>query len=289
MKGSRDDFLRCRLEDGSVTPWRRSALVLAVAALLLSAGCSGLTGGDGPTETSTGTQTPTTTPADFEYPPGLSESGFETDALMEHHATSLEAAESATVRLRRTIGSGENALEATHVAKSDGDTWLVRVSGPTLGGETGTETTYAANGEAYLNWTVDGNTTYERLDDAPAFPDVAISLRLRSVLGGGNFSATAVDAVNGTTAVQYTADSVANETALEQVGVVGNVTSFDATVWVTDDGVVRSASLSVSYENPALSETRAYEYAVSGVNATTIDEPAWLSSAEERTNGTAAT
>ncbi|MFB6119578.1 MAG: hypothetical protein ABEJ68_00500, partial [Halobacteriaceae archaeon] len=233
---------------------------LAVALLVLAAGCAGVGGsGDG--------QATQTSPEAFDYPSGLDESGLSATVLLDHHQSALESAGSATVSTRKVVRSGDVRLVGTSESRFSGDTVLsTGVTAPSLGGVNLTTAKYSdGDGTVWKISPESKNETEYRVSDDPLTVPTAIQpTKLAWMLEAGNYTATAATVVNGTPVVRYTADTVDNRSALDSQIANGTVTSFSGAVLVTESGVVRNATVSFTWESPGGPQSRDYTYSVSG-------------------------
>lgn len=137
--------------------WR----AVALAVLVVCAGCSALTG-DGPDpdrETATVTPAAVPDPAAGTYAPGVTKAGVVSPAtLVEAHERSLRNT-SYTLVLDRLRTSKEFRYRYTVTAAVDGDAYRVRVSDRS--------TTTADNRTTVLIGTANGTAAFERTNDGP--------------------------------------------------------------------------------------------------------------------------
>lgn len=251
---------------------QRTALqLLAVACLVALAGCTGALsgGGDGPTLD------------DVSYPPGVSENGTNVSALADAHSTALEN-RSFTLSANSTVNSSVTNQSVRLDARVGQNRDDVLVNASMMGQQM---TTYLTAAKRYARVVVDGEVSYQATERTPdAVRLVSSSFtgeRYLTQFGGvGNFTPTDARDVNGTTLVVLRADG-SNVTASEQA----NVTDYDATLLVDEEGVVRSLTVEATSTRDGLQYRTEFSMEISNVGETAVAEPAWLDEARNRTDG----
>ena len=275
---------------------RQTVATLAVAAMLLFAGCSFLGGSNatpdaGPATTDTpvdgdGSSTATDSPAgqSFSYPAGYDESGVvnATDAAASHRqalvATDGFAVDydadvttpNTTTQVRydqRVETSSEEVIRQTNVTSGDlqglvvryyaDDTVYVKSRQPGANG-----TTYANQSRQYAL------TSFTGIEFVvPAMEDVSYASSERTTR-------------DGTQVVVYSDASLDRAQGLFGEGVAAeNVSDFSATLVVGGDGIVRELTYSATVTSGGVDRQVDVTVTVSGVGETTVDQPDWLAQA----------
>lgn len=271
---------------------KRVFATLAVTALVALAGCAGgPLGGEG-TATDAGTDTgdnraiesETATVSSFAYPAGATPSGIENvSTLLDEHESVLSgssvtlsgttgfsaggSSDSATAGIDYTIEheAGSNETLTRVVGGDSGDTFTAYLTDETAAyrveGSDGVEYGSAqASVDAPYAETAPGNFTGRTL--------------LRTILGSGEYNATAVVSRNGTELVRYDLESV-TETPEGQLN-IGRNTEVNGTAFVDSDGIVHEAYLTASSgSDQGLSFGYEASAVFSDVGSTTVDEPEW--------------
>jgi len=266
---------------------RRAVLV---GALVVLAGCSGLTGGGESTATPTGevtavpvTETPTaatpgtatttgTPPASL--PPGVFANGsVDTGLLAWAHDRALANRSYAwTFELTRLATDGAVATDTTRLELTrDADAFLVDQPAPD-----GTEdrALYVADGTGFLAYLGGNETTVLRTDDPGDVSRYDYSTRLViRYLTGPTFDVTTVER-DGRVFYRLYTQSGPLPRAADTFG--GSVSNFSATAYVTSEGFVRT--LAVRYDRPdAPSRDRVrIRFDYTAVGETNVTEPDWL-------------
>ncbi|WP_135853470.1 DUF7537 family lipoprotein [Halorussus salinus] len=251
---------------------RRKALqLLVVASLVALAGCSGaLSGGDG-----------AQTLDDVTYPAGVSENGTNLTALADAHENTLQN-QSFTLEVASTVNSSMGNQSVALDAAVGADREEIRVNGSALGQDV---SVYVTEEKRFTRLNVaDGEARYQVADRTPESSQIVPSSYTgRSYLdrfaGSGNFTPTGVRTVEGTTLVVLEADG-SNATQSQQM----NVTDYNATMLVDQQGVVHSVSVEVSAARQGQQARTEFSMNVSDVGETTVAEPAWLDEARNSTD-----
>ena len=248
---------------------RRNALLLiAIGCLVALAGCTGsLPGGadgaDGPTED------------DLTYPDGVSENGTNVSALADGHAEALnESSFSLAVDSTQNTSMGNQSLEVIAAVSADRENVRANVTG---GGQR--TTLYLTESQRYTRMATGNDTVYDvserqssGMQLVPSSYSGAAYLEQFAVQTGANFTPSGVSEVDGTPVVVLRADggNISEETPL---------TSYDATILVDEDGVVRSFDVTAEAEQDGETSTVSFSMNVTDVNDTSVEEPSWLDEA----------
>ena len=240
--------------------------VVAVAAMLVLAGCGGGTNGTGAaTETPTETPAPTETPtvSTVSYPDGLSEDGFENATLFwENHKDAMTSGPSYAVRMDVTAGSETQTLRAS----TDPDSERIR-SQTDRNGELDYDI-YYADGTQYIRQAQEDN--YGTTD--ATFRSAAEGLN------GGQFLSTVLLLDLDATEVATTDDgTVLTYEIRGPRSSSEGIAEADGTVRITTDGQIVSFEYDlVSSDGREVSVT----WERTGVGQTTVEEPEWIGQAQ---------
>ncbi|UPW01537.1 hypothetical protein M0R88_05385 [Halorussus gelatinilyticus] len=251
---------------------RRKALqLLVVCCLVALAGCSGaLPGGDGAQSVD-----------DVTYPAGVSENGTNLTALADAHQNQLQN-QSLTLEVASTVNSSMGNQSVALDAAVGADREQIRVNGSAMGQNV---SVFVTEEKRYTRLNVgDGEARYQIADRSPDSNQIIpASYTGRSYLdrfaGSGNFTPTGVRTVDGTTLVVLEADG-SNATQSSQA----NVTDYNATMLVDQQGVVHSVSVEASVTRQGQRVRTDFTMNVSDVGETTVAEPTWLDEARNSTN-----
>lgn len=262
---------------------RRHALVVLVVGLCLLAGCSGSSGPVTPTERTNGTATPDGAPDGTVAPPGATGAGLNATRLVDAHLSAL--GDRFAVRLTER----DFALEVT-------TTVVTTRYGPDerLYGREHRRSDAAPERSAFYTTTAGENRTLRRhsVGDrmryyrvpparAPGSPDdrgfFTHARQLRDLVAAGAFERVDTVRRGGERVAVYRATG-ANDERAEADLVGSNRALINATLHVTDDGLVRRASYNVSTPYPAVATVRFRLLAAANARV----EPRWLDTARER-------
>jgi hypothetical protein len=261
---------------------RKQIATIAVAALLVFAGCSA--GGDGAATTTAPEPTgdaPTTTTAgsggDAVY-----ESPLDAATVADNHASLVRDANTFTLVSTSNQSQGPQTItvESSIAANLEsGEYYSVQnASGQTV------EVYSYGNGTAYQRTSFgSGDTSYSTPRQTTNTSQLA-GTQVESFVNAFTFSHAGTESVDGAEAHVYEASGVEtlNESAPGFSGLdTENVTSIDAHVYITDDGLVKQFeySLAVDTQNGEASISVRQQYV--DVGSTTVEAPAWLDEARE--------
>lgn len=262
----------------------RSGVALAVAGLVVLAGCSGLPGGS-----SGGADTPTLTPVpmpeETDTPPadgaagspapGVSLDGtVNVSRLVAAHEAYLETRTYQWV-LRYGLSSGRpDSLSGNftrHVTVGE-DAFLVEHVNHGLAANL---SLYVTDGQGYLRTVRANYPRYDRLDDVRSHYSYALAAELlRRHVAGFSFNVTVVERGGRTFYRLHTAGTDVAEPLADLDRTVSNYT---ATAYVTSDGFVRT--LVVDYDQGRGDDVEhvSIRYDYTDVGSTTLDRPEWVS------------
>jgi hypothetical protein len=285
---------------------------LAVTALLLTAGCSGLTGSS-PADTTAATTpttehattTRTTTTDDPEQlAPGVTSAGV-TDplALADAHASQLSG-DSFTATSSRTKHADNGILLARSMEtlRYESESHWLRLfqsAGPKpaiWGVERGNLQQYADGEYAYSRYDrFDGNWSYATAIDVRGTASAESILRDAPVREAV-YEALAVTETNVTGSVTEDGTTVYRVTGSAQTATFGSqqVSTYAVSAWITEDGLVRD--LTVTFDSPVRTDLQSgattaghttLTWTWTNVGETAVEEPAWYDEAKAQTNETA--
>lgn len=276
---------------------RRPFLAVALAALVLTSGCSFLGGGGAtptntddttPTGTPTAPGTPTATPtpsptAAPDYPDGYASDGVENaTAAVAVHTDSLVTHESFIVSINGTVLAANRTARVQQLQSVDlrRNRTLVAVNDS----DSVRTTTYFDNGTRYseVNPPGENNTRYNSssatLEPAAFTGSSFVGPALTNVTYG---AANVTDGGNGTfysyraTAVNRSAFPILFGPSVN----ASNVTDFDAGVVVDEEGIVRRMSYQAAVDRgdeTLIVDVRLRTFAIDEVS---ISEPGWVDEA----------
>ncbi|MFC7044226.1 hypothetical protein ACFQH6_01325 [Halobacteriaceae archaeon GCM10025711] len=214
-------------------------------------------------------------------PPGVSDDGTNATALAAAHQDAL-AGQSYTVSLDTDLDSaaGNRTLHFEAQTNAAGDRVVLsqRSAG---GGQSMSLDVFAANGTAAVRQTAGNRSTVSTGLEQSQTP----ANRLRSGAGAdvhrlvaiANFTPTGVRTVDGEPLVVLEADGddVAGTFA------ESNVSSFNGTVLVDEQGLVHSLSIDVRGSQGSALDSASFSLSYSDVGETTVKRPSWVEQAEE--------
>lgn len=263
---------------------RKQIATVAVAALLVFAGCSA--GGDGGS-TTTAVETTTagsgdTTTGSADEP--IYESPLDPATVAENHEAAIRDAGTFTLASTSNQTQGEQSLSVTASIAAD------LSSGAYFSEQNASnrlvETYGYGNGTAYQRISFSGETQYVIPQQSPNVSQLA-SGDIQSFVNAFTFDHVGSESVDGTQTDVYEADGVEdlNESAPGFTNLdTGNVTSIDARVYVTQDGLVKQFEYGLTVETESGEATIAIEQRYVDVGSTTVEQPPWLDEARENTS-----
>lgn len=285
---------------------RRVLAALAVALLLVLAGCTG--GGGGTTTTSADTETPTapttaapttapstTTPSQSipasAYPAGTGPDGVtNASALVAAHNDvrfrSDFVGRETSVRTQLSMNSSfKRAQQSTAFVDVDaGRANITLRTATNASGSTRTTRTAAFVNESLLvTRSTDGNETTNRTSSVSSFEStVTAGQQIEGILAGVSYQPVATTQEGDRTLVEF------DVTGINTTGIPGNrsVDNVDGSLVVDDRGLVRSLSLQyrITTEEGTPLLSRTYSRSVTPTDLD-VDRPAWVASAIRAADG----
>lgn len=261
---------------------------LAVACLVVLAGCS-LPFGDPRSPTTTATATPTPTPEKPDpYPPGVSADGVENGtALYRAHVdgitvTGYEAVATVNTTIRR--GGVLMAIESTAQIMVEPNASRYHDQRRAVGGPVDRREEFWSNGSVEFYRLVEfGAAEHEQRE--PRTPrQIAGRRLLLPFLEGGNFTVESIDESGETARITLVATSMADHEAVRRglPDAAESIRSFEARV-VVADGRIRSMVADVGFEIDGTNRTHRVEYQIVSTGSIVVEQPDWVEEARERT------
>lgn len=268
----------------------RAAPAVAVAVLALTAGCGGFLGDATPDRPRYDVPPATTTEAAAadESPPGpmgerVPSIGYrpspaaDLPEVLSAHERRVRGAGNVTIRRTETVESGGVTLRRSFTYQVDFDRDRHRIRLVERGETNRTETVYAT-GETTYRRTVRGGGTpeYRTGSDGGTLGTVPVGALQELLVNRGlvaELTPAGTATVDGERVRRYTAHTLPAETRRN----FRSVTSFELTVLVDDEGVVRTFEYAIRARTAA--GERYVEHSrltVSGVGTTAVTPPAWV-------------
>lgn len=255
---------------------RNILAVVAVASLLILAGCSGSSGGG--TMSPAGGETGTTDPggAAVGQPVGTSESGIENaSALVETTGQRLAETDYAVTFVFRQESESQQS-NVTQRIRSSLDEERRRY---VFDGNTEANVAFVADGTRYIRATSDGETTTNSQELNRPFADVhAVEMldgaeSLGGILRSGTFERTGTVERDGRTLVRF------DLTEFEGTAESTTVVEANATVLVGAEGVVYSAARHVVLEGDETTVRFDQVFRIEALGDVSIERPEWVDQA----------
>ena len=247
----------------------RSTIAATLVVVVLLAGCSGLVGDGGTGSASS--------PDEFEYADGFSADGV-SDGAVDTYRNALANTSSYTVDYQQNLSGSdtEMAYDIEYRVDRDGEQAVHRFASPSQ--EYEAETYYASDGHVTRQVTGDqeqvsaGEESFQQADLTGA-------RAIEPLLTNTTAYDTSVAERDGTEVVVY--ETSGAESAESVFGVDrSNVSDFSAEFSVDSDGVVHHASYDITYIDAEGNEqTLTMSFAVSAVDETSVERPAWADEA----------
>lgn len=243
---------------------RRQPLVtVAVAALLVVAGCSALPGSGG------------SGAADGEYP----EASALNSSQIDTHAAALDGT-SFTLSVQSNLSGSQGSLESgseTRVDASD-DQYLQRSTSAF-----GNSTLYTADDTSYRRSESGGQTSVTQVEESVNATAARRGSQVYRQFVSENISyeRAGTETFDGADVMRYEAEGVdaISEDLRESTGENTTITSFSATLLLDGDGVIRQFRLSYVAEQNDQTVDLMLVANVTGVGETDVEEPAWVANA----------
>jgi len=255
---------------------RKQIAAVAVPALLVFAGCSA--GGDGGATTA-----PETNGASADGEP-VYDSPLDGATVAENHESVVRDAGTFTLAStsNQTQGNQSFGVESSTAVDLESGAYFSRQA---AGSQT-VEQYGFGNGTAFQRVSAAGQVRYTIPQQTPNTSQLAGS-QLESFVGSFEFSHAGTESVDGTETDVYEASGVEdlNESAPGFAGLdVENVSSIDAHVRITDEGLVKQFGYSLTLSTGSGEASVSTDQRYVEVGSTTVSEPAWLDDARENTS-----
>jgi len=257
---------------------RSTSTTVAVALLVLCAGCAGFVSGGEETPTATGTvestptpqPTPTETPSSgMEYPQGWSEDGVQNATLaLESHYRAVLTGPSTTVRYRSGVVNATNDQAANTTFDMRMDPGEKRLYASLNGTEYHREVFFA--GGTFTEWSTRNETVVSQSSTSFVRVSQSIDNRvLQSQLLLYRLQLTDTVTRGGTTAMVYNVTGV-HDNALSQT--YGTATSGSGHLIISERGRVLEIQTTVTYTGGTVT----YRYVHTGIDETEVSTPPWM-------------
>jgi hypothetical protein len=266
---------------------RRTLGYLALACLLVLAGCNGATGPattDGPPDANSTATTANGGTPDPVYRPPLSPS-----TVLDEHEAALADGGTFAYQQNSTLraGTAGRLAQVTNVSVAvdlDGDRALV-FQNVTLQGET---VAYGNASVGYVRIGTGDGPRYRSASENVTNPAFYARPPIDRLVRGLNYTYQGAETRDGETVFTYAVDGTDELTPADHgLGVIPpeNVTSVESRLAVREDGRI----VAFEYQASGTVDGQERSYAVSvawgGVGSTTVSEPAWVADARNATSG----
>lgn len=295
-------YTRIMSEETKIT--RRLFLSSTVPAATILAGCAS-TGGEGTesatdaatdtaTKTATDTDTATNTATDtetqteepttvenFSYPAGASQDGIVPAELHSTHRSSITDGGSATVSTDRATDYG-NSTESIDATTRYGSNGLLFIK--ENGDLTESLWSSASDDTGYVEMDTGFDQRY-RIDNQAPRPERVLRLRLvKHLLAGGQWSEAQEVGENaaGEPVVIYDSVGIASEQDLQRVRPADNISGFEASISVTESGVISQYSYDIEADINDSPHDQQETTTVGMIGETTVENPSWTATAQEK-------
>jgi hypothetical protein len=263
---------------------RTQIAAIAVASLLIFAGCSA--GGDGGATTTPAPET-TTVPGDTTTAPDdgpIYESPLDAATVAQNHEAAVRDAGTFTLESTSNQSQGDQSFSVTSSIAADRSTGEYRSE--QNASSRLVETYGYGNGTAYQRLEFSGETQYVVPRQTPNASQLATG-DIRSFVNAFEFEHVGSESVDGTPTDVYEASGF--ESLNQSAPGFGdldeeNVTSIDARVYVTDDGLVKQFEYGLTVDTEQGDASIAVQQRYVGVGSTTVEAPPWLDEARENTS-----
>lgn len=229
-------------------------IVVSVTVLVLLAGCGGVSDPSVTQSETTVVDSETVTPteqtvSETTLPPGVTRTGVDNVSrlVMAHESAVIRQGGRVETTTNATLGSQQVRSVTTRTATQNLTAVRYEASVTTDTATGGTDQDvliYANETSVSQRVTVDGNVTMDTVRNRSDVFETALTSfatarnPIRGTLRRGNFSVAGVERTDGQTIITLRADEYTGG----QLVATGNVSSYSATVRVTADGLVRSAT-----------------------------------------------
>lgn len=249
---------------------KNALLLLAVGCLVALAGCSGALMGDDTDNAMT-------------YPDGVSENGTNVSKVIENHNAALNGSSfELTLNTTQNTSMGNQSLALDAKVGPNRDRVLANVSG--AGQDV---SSYQTAEQRYTKLTVNGETAYRagnRTSQDQQFVEGSYSgaTYVDKFAQDANFTPNGTTQFDGEKVVVLEADG-SNVSSPQGA----NVTDYDATMLVDEQGVVRKFDATVRTEAGGAYSRVSLTMTVSNVGETSVSEPNWLDEARNQSSSSA--
>jgi hypothetical protein len=254
-----------------------AVLALCVALLAVTAGCGVFTGPTTPEATTDAGGSPTTATAAGEpaFPTGFGPEGaVDGSAALNGHTNVLLASGNFTFVFVSESETPEGTTNTTLVNRVDADR---RVVLRTVDRADAVATQYVTGGTAFTRIDPRDDRAVQYRSSAERMRPTAATARplIAGLMNGVDWADPQRVTVDGEPAVRYTAAELTNASAVLEVG-DGAVASFDATLVVAANGIVKRASYTATYSRDGRQVTDRVRVRFEAVGSTAVEQPGWV-------------
>lgn len=255
---------------------RQPVATLAVAALLVVAGCSA--GGDGTTTEHSGSTAPGVDSAgDPPYETPLNET-----AVLAGHLAALRDAGSYTVEMNTSLTDGRNpTYHNTAVVWTDLESGAMYAQATTL--DSTTQVYTYGNSTGYVRRVSGDEIDYDTTSDSVRTPSAWANSSVEGAVALFEFAYAGVTSVDGERRHVY--EATALDTTHSQFDIRSDmrVEAANATMYVRSDGLVTNVSYDYTVESSTGFETGTYTATYSDLGDSDTSPPLWVSTARNAT------
>lgn len=261
---------------------RGTILVVALAALVLLAGCAALVGDDGDVgdgaDAGAADVDVQVDVDSFDYPAGYDAGGVDDGdrALETYESALLEAGTfEGAYRYVANTEDGETAVTVEYAVDFDEEAALQHVAIESPDGN-GTTDAYYADGRLYQRSSFGDVQSDVAVEDEP-FPDEGLTAAeaITPLLTNATGYDVTVDELDGEPVAVFETDDLAGGEALLGVEAAENVTNFEARFVVDEQGVVRESTYTVTYDYDGEERIAELSFEVSALGGPTVERPDW--------------
>lgn len=214
------------------------------------------------------------------YPDGYNETTItDPDTAMDQHVSALFARDNFTKVVNSTEHTLDMSQEITSQVNVANERAALRVDGF---GDASDSEVYHAENTSYVKQTGVSEPGYSAQNES--FSQLRESMSesdLKKQLTDPNYEGTGTVTRNDETLFRYNATSVddADGFLIEQLS-TDNIESFNATLLVDEEGIIRSLTATIAYSFDSETYEATIRYHITDIDSTTVEEPDWLEEAK---------
>lgn len=262
---------------------RSTAAVVLVVGLVLLSGCSAiLDGGNGNgVGDGNGDGDAPADPSEFDYADGYGPDGVtDGEAAVDSHESTLIDRGSYTGSYTYDINRSDQQIlvDVTNRVDFASERALQEVDVD--------DPRYTAEYDVYRNGThrlertvFDNQTSYDSEERAFVAEDLTVIDPIRPLLTNVSDYEASIEQRDGESVVVYSRSDAEGIDSFVGINESATISAFDGSVAVDSDGVVRSASYSITYTVDGEERSLDVEYSLSAFGETTVERPSWAADA----------